>query len=39
MEFEAGNKKKYEIERIWDSIVYAKELATDHLPGLYYLIS
>ena len=32
-EFEPGDNKKYEVEAIWDSTVYAKE--TDrHLPEL-----
>ena len=38
-EFEAGNNEKYEVERIWDSTVYVKESAVDHLLGFYYLIS
>ena len=38
-EFEAGHDEEYEMERIWDSAVYAKESAAGHLPGLYYLIS
>ena len=29
---------EYKIEAIWDSAIYAKELKTGHLPGLYYLI-
>ena len=37
-EFELGNDKKYELETIWDSVVYAKE-ADRHLPGLYYLVA
>ena len=37
-EFDVGNNKKYEIEAIKDSAVYAKE-AEGQLPGLYYLIS
>ena len=37
-EFEAGNNKKYEIDGIWDSTVYAKKSATGQLPGLYYLV-
>ena len=38
LEFEAGNSKKYEIEVIWNSIVYANK-AKGHLPGLYYLVA
>ena len=37
-EFDAGDNKKYEVEAIKDSTVYAKE-AEGHLPGLYYLVS
>ena len=37
-EFDAGNNKKYKVEAIIDSAVYAKK-AEEHLPGLYYLIS
>ena len=38
-EFETGsNDKKYKMERICDSAVYAKKLATGHLLGLYYLV-
>ena len=39
MEFETSNNKKYEVEKIWNSAVYAKESATGHLLELYYLIS
>ena len=39
-EFKAGsNEKEYEVEKIGDSTVYAKESAAGHLPGPYYLIS
>ena len=27
LEFKAGDNKKYEVNGIWDSAVYAKELA------------
>ena len=37
-EFEAGNDKKYEVNSIWDSAVYARESAKQ-LPRLYYLVS
>ena len=37
--FEAGNNKKYEVDGIWDSAVYAKDSATRMMPGLYYLVS
>ena len=37
-EFEKGNDKKYEIEAIQDSTVYAKE-ADRYLLGLYYLVT
>ncbi len=39
LEFEGnGESKKYEIEAICDSAVYAKESDSDHLPGLYSLV-
>lgn len=39
-EFEAGgNEEEYKVEGIWNSVVYEKELAADHLLGIYYLIS
>ena len=39
-EFEAGSdEEEYKVKGIRDSVVYAKESATDHLPGLYYLVS
>ena len=38
-EFEPGNdNKKYKVEAIRNSAVYAKE-ADGHLPGLYYLVA
>lgn len=38
LNFEANNQgKKYEVERIGDSIVYARESIRDHLLKLYYL--
>ena len=40
MEFDIGNEKEeYELEAIWDSVVYAKESELGHLLGLYYLVS
>ena len=36
-EFEAGNDKKYEVDGIRDSSVYARESA-GQLPKLYYLV-
>ena len=41
MELDAGDDDswKYEVEVIWDNAVYAKELESGHLPGLYYLVS
>ena len=36
-EFEVGDDKEYEVDGIWDSVVYAKESA-GQLPGLYYLV-
>ena len=38
-ELKAGNSKKYKVEAIWDSIVYANKLESGQLPGLYYLIA
>ena len=38
LEFETGNSKKYEVEAIWNSAVYANK-AKGHLPGLYYLVA
>ena len=39
-EFEAGSdEEEYEVEGIWDSAVYAKKSAADHLASFYYLIS
>ena len=39
-ELDADNdSKEYEVEAIWDSAVYAMELESGHLPGLYYLIA
>lgn len=35
----SNNGKKYNVEKIWDKIVYTKELEIrDHLLGFYYLI-
>ena len=41
MEFNAGDNEsgKYEVETIWDNAVYVRELESDHLPGLYFLVS
>ena len=38
LEFETGNNKEYKVDGIWDSAVYARELATGQLPRLYYLV-
>ena len=39
-ELDAGNdSKKYKVEVIRDSAVYAKKLESGYLPGLYYLAS
>ena len=39
-ELDAGDdSRKYEIEAIRDSGVYAKESESGHLPGLHYLVS
>ena len=41
MEFDTGDDEsgEYKMEAIWDSAVYARELKSGHLPGLYYLVS
>ena len=41
MEFDVGDNDngEYKVEVIWDSTVYARELESGHLPGLYYLVS
>ena len=39
LELEAGDSKKYEVEAIWDSAVYASKLESGQLPGLYYLVA
>ena len=41
MEFNAGDDEsgEYEMEAIRDSAVYARELESGYLPGLYYLVS
>ena len=36
-ELKAGNNKKYEIDSIWDSMIYSKE-SIEQLLGLYYLV-
>ena len=40
IELDAGdNSGEYKVEAIWESTVYARESESDHLPGLYYLVS
>ena len=39
LELEAGNSKKYEVEAIRDSTVYASKSESGQLPGLYYLVA
>ena len=41
MEFDTDNDDsgEYKVEAIWDSVVYARESESGHLPGLYYLVS
>ena len=39
MESDAGNSEEYEVETIRESAVYARELESGQLPGLYYLVS
>ena len=36
---EAGDSEEYKVEAIWDSAVYANELKSGQLPGLYYLVA
>ena len=38
LEFKASVDKKYEVDGIWDSAVFAKELAIGQLLELYYLV-
>ena len=40
IEFDIGdnNSKKYEVEIIWDNIVYARESKSSYLLGFYYLV-
>ena len=40
-ELDAGNKdsKEYEVETIWDSVIYTNKLESGHLLGLYYLVA
>lgn len=33
----SDNSKKYEVEGIWDSVIYVKE-SKDHLLSFYYLL-
>ena len=37
-EFKVSDNKKYKVEGIWDSMVYARELVIGQLLGFYYLI-
>ena len=40
VKLDTGDKSgEYQVEVIWDSAVYAGELKSGHLPGLYYLVS
>ena len=39
LELEANNGKKYKVEPIWDSAVYASKLESGQLPRLYYLVA
>ena len=40
-DYDAGDKdsEEYELEVIWESVVYANKLESGYLPGLYYLIA
>lgn len=37
LKIKASDSKKYEVEAIWDSVVYRRKIK-DHLPELHYLI-
>ena len=39
LELKAGNSKEYEVEAIWDSVVYASESESGQLLDLYYLVT
>ena len=39
LKLKAGNSKKYKVETIWDSAVYASKSESGQLPGLYYLVA
>ena len=41
IEFNIGNNDngEYKVKAIWDSVVYARESQSGHLPSLYYLVS
>ena len=39
MEFDAGDNEEYEMEAIWNIVIYAKESESGHLSGFYYLVS
>lgn len=38
IEFNVDNDKKYRIEIIWNSVVYAKKLEIDYILRFYYYI-
>ena len=38
-ELEVGNSKKYKVEVIWNSVIYASKSESGQLPGLYYLVA
>ena len=37
-ECEASNNDKYEINSIWNSVIYAKKLVIEQLSEFYYLV-
>ena len=39
LELETGNSKKYKVEAIWDSTIYASKSESSQLPSLYYLVA
>ena len=38
LKFEANNNKKYKVDGIWNSAVYARKLAIRKLLRFYYLV-
>ena len=38
LKFEVGNNKKYQLDDIWDSVVYIRKSIIGQLLGLYYQV-